>query len=513
MTREDDIRALEPSRGGAQGRHGFSLVELIVAIAIVVTIMSGLVLLFTGSMRAIRQSQQAMQAFEVARSTLSIIERDLSTCFTARDYGEYYTFFGIPHGMTFVGVVGDREKSTNIHLSRITYVLREFNLDDPYGPVAGGSTFETTVPVTLVSISNPAEQRVQDVEARILTRTLLRYVEPNVTDLDTFPFPFPDSDPDWLESPPGEAGSPMYAVWKEMRDTVVRGGQDLTDVAAMDATGAQTATLFAELLKAKKRELWIRMLAGEAGLPDAWAYIGHDPADYVLAEDIVWQVLLNEEWSLPYLIRVEYAEDPGKSHFAYNDFRLLEESNHWGHHDLIDNNGNGEMDEVTGGPDGFGERRLYGFINFQYGRTGRMRRDARLAELISELAEVRDDATREQLEQAIQDRYRNVAGDDYLMVSQIEPFFNTERNLTASASLGSESVEADMPTFWEAQEGATALGNLLDPRLPELVQVEMRIMMPSPYPGAPDFSRLFSLQIDVPSGFVRSAAQDLTPAL
>jgi hypothetical protein len=45
--------------------------------------------------------------------------------------------------------------------------------------------------------------------------------------------------------------------------------------------------------------------------------------------------------------------------------------------------------------------------------------------------------------------------------------------------------------------------NWREPRLPEVVEVNFWMMFPSPYPGAPDFRRWFTLQVNVPTGYAR----------
>jgi len=46
-------------------------------------------------------------------------------------------------------------------------------------------------------------------------------------------------------------------------------------------------------------------------------------------------------------------------------------------------------------------------------------------------------------------------------------------------------------------------------RLPEVVQVTLRLGFSSPYPGAPDFDRPFSLEIQLPTGYTRTINPDL----
>lgn len=348
-----------------------------VAVAITMVLMSGVGMLFVGSMRAVRQGQQAMEAFDVARGAMQLLERDLTTCFTSREHGQYYSFFGMPEGMTFVGVAGTG--SGDLNLSRVTYVLHKF--DNPDGledATVWGRTFDT--------LDDPPES--------VVTRSLIRYVEPNISDLETYPYQWPDTGDGWWTSPLSEPGDPAYAVWSELRSAVVWAGSGCLLAAGQDADAQELGN---ELLKAKKRELWIRMLAGETGLPDIWALLAKDPGDYVVAEHIVWR------------------------------------------DDLF----------------------LYGrSAKTPNGMTGR-----------------------------------------YDMTNEVSTSFNAEANVAGLAALDSSGPAA----VWDDQELFDLVGDPLKPRLPEFVTVNVRLRLPSAYPGAPDFDRSFSVTLDIPSGFVRSA--------
>ena len=101
---------------------GFTLAEILVAVTILTTVLSGVALLFTQSLRTVRIGFQARDAFELARGTISVIERDLARAYVASQRGDASTFYGTPLGFTFIGLVGTRE-SPGHNLARITYVL------------------------------------------------------------------------------------------------------------------------------------------------------------------------------------------------------------------------------------------------------------------------------------------------------------------------------------------------------------------------------------------------------
>ena len=238
--------------------HGFTLVELLVALAIVVVVMAGLMMLFAGSIRAVRQGYQAMDAFERARGTLTVLENDLATAFASLDYGDTYTFYGTPLGMTFIGL--DRSATGSKGLARITYVV----YNDP-GSIPFLDALELNLGGSVDAYPYP----------------LLRYVEPDVAALDDFYIDWADPRGDGLEPPfDGDSLEPLLNA--VLAETQPRYGDDCEDCDRCqdcpDCANCQydSATLTEEQQQrvwAKKCELWIRMLAGGDGddmVPSYW---------------------------------------------------------------------------------------------------------------------------------------------------------------------------------------------------------------------------------------------------
>ena len=193
-------------------------------------------------------------------------------------------------------------------------------------------------------------------------------------------------------------------------------------------------------------------------------------------------------------------------------------------------------------------------VLFRYGRRGKQHVGETVnAALLSELAQqglTLDDLTAQEAEErrvAIRnalfpwDLYPNVGNDRSVVRNVLATTFNSELNLIEPPSLlGSlysgtydslsyalcQVLEPNSPAgyrldlnpfrypdvdmFRAAHTDSNLLGDPLDPRLPELVSVDMRIMFESPYPGAPDFDRPFTTIVDVPSAFAPSASQDLS---
>ncbi|MBI4557330.1 MAG: type II secretion system protein [Candidatus Hydrogenedentes bacterium] len=250
-------QSLPADASAKAGAIGFTLVELLVAIAIIMSVLAGVALVFTGAVRAVRTGQQSMDAQELARSVQNVMARDLSSAFTARDFGNLYEFFGTPIGMTFVGVVRARLASDTPNLARVTYVVHTS---------VGNVDFE-------------------DEDGNwFRTYALLRYVEPGISSLDSFPinwdqFVLNTNDfQDTFNIDFDEACGCNYDQYLQGFVSITPAQQKLVD--------------------AKKRELWIRMLAGDGTLPRAWnqfdqngnlikGFLDKFAEDYVLTERIL----------------------------------------------------------------------------------------------------------------------------------------------------------------------------------------------------------------------------------
>ena len=273
-----------PERGTG-ARAGFTLPELLVAMAIFLSIMGGVGLLFVNTIRTVRQGFQTQEVFEQARGTLNIIERDLSRAFTSRDHGDYYNFYGTPIGFTFVGLVSVREDSPDPNIARVTYVIHHDN----------------TVRGQLSSID----------EAVVYTYRLLRYVEPNIEDLDEFPV-------DWYNGTLALSYTENGGTVGELLDSLLLDDAFLNCRDGNACSGADTSSLTPrgiEILNAKKREVWIRMLSGgDYEVPNAWdadlaiqaavwgpSGIPGPPDDYSVSENIL------DDYNFPFVDPVEPA--------------------------------------------------------------------------------------------------------------------------------------------------------------------------------------------------------------
>jgi|GEM_PF-3708299 len=102
---------------GVARQGGFTALELLVAIAIFVTLMAGVVSMFTGIIRTVQGSHATMDAMENIRASMAVFESDVKRAFASLEQEDARSFYGEPTGFAYVGV--DR----NGKPSRVTYTL------------------------------------------------------------------------------------------------------------------------------------------------------------------------------------------------------------------------------------------------------------------------------------------------------------------------------------------------------------------------------------------------------
>ena len=371
---------------------GFTMVELLVAIALFAVLMSGVVMLFVGSVRSARTSYQQLDAFEKARSALTIIEDDLIPSHFIRDYGVIRTFYGTPIGMTFIQRTKVPGGSDNYKCSRVTYVvynrviyrnklIQEEGDSDNISTDAYPYRFPEALEDYIAGYDtngNPVYfsdgmRRFRDA----YPYPLLKYFEKNMDNLNNFPVP-------WLDErgEPTRFGVILNNLLAEHPDS---NGHIIT-VTKKRLTEEQS-----KILWSTKCEMWIRMLAGgDSGIDNInfWAEFNLEPLDYMVTDNILSTLAPN---------RVSASYPPGRDFGA-------------------DPNIN-RKDQPFGG-----------FVFFGYGMN-------------------------DETPDANKNRVFN-------------PFWSEE--------------------LW-----------------PEMIIISFWLMFESPYPGAPDFKRHFSLQINIPAAYAR----------
>ena len=265
---------------------------MLVAVAVLMILMSGFTMLFTGSVRTVRTAMQQNDAYDQATGALNSIKLDLMSSFNATEFGDKYSFYGTPIGMTFVGVIKNVSEyaqldpgEADLRLARVTYVLyhtpNELNdvLYANYG-------MENQLPVIETFPEAFEQAGVGMVDA--YTYPLLRYVEPNAADLDSFPYPLdaPSQVENW------SIGQLIDEWWDKY--CAVYAGAYMQE---------QLEPIREDFYRAKRREIWIRMLAGgDSEVPNAWAnpevYLGRPcgasgcpmPHQYVVTGNIALPV-------------------------------------------------------------------------------------------------------------------------------------------------------------------------------------------------------------------------------
>ena len=122
------------SMHGARHSAGFTLVELLVALAIFLVIMGSMGLLLSGSVRTVNQGYAMMNAMERARGSMSVLEADLKTAFASAEKRQYFQFYGEPNGFMYSGQL------VNGGFGRVTYAV---HTDNAVPPMQGAGGYET----------------------------------------------------------------------------------------------------------------------------------------------------------------------------------------------------------------------------------------------------------------------------------------------------------------------------------------------------------------------------------
>jgi prepilin-type N-terminal cleavage/methylation domain-containing protein len=283
-------RGHAPAMRRRQSGFGFTLVELLVAMAIFVVLMAALTMLFVGSIRTTKVGYQQMKAFESARTAFGIIEDDLVRGFSSQANSDTYGFYGTPIGMTFIGVVNATGKSTDRNIARVTYVVFNQETGESFPEALEDYVLEDGV--------------TKEVMRDAYQYSLLRYVEPGVADVDASSIIWTaGSGPGNLRLPNGTLSTVDFDF-----------GAALNLLCGFDWTSASLTGEQDAFVRAKKCEIWIRMLAGGdvfpewagAGssgpaLPSFWEASGLDPANYVVASNILALKSESERYALPFI--------------------------------------------------------------------------------------------------------------------------------------------------------------------------------------------------------------------
>lgn len=116
-------------RRTARPKDGFTLVEMLVAMAIFLLLLGSITLLLTGTVRTTRQGYAMLDGMERARGALNVLEQDLKAAFSNPDKAAAAQFYGEPNGFMYVGALKSGA------FGRVVYTLRRDTDADPDGIV------------------------------------------------------------------------------------------------------------------------------------------------------------------------------------------------------------------------------------------------------------------------------------------------------------------------------------------------------------------------------------------
>jgi prepilin-type N-terminal cleavage/methylation domain-containing protein len=524
-------------------KGGFTLTELLVSTAIFAIMMTAIGALFVASLHAVRAGYQSQEAFETSRGTFNILERDLSTVFTSRDFGQYYQFYGNEYGMSMVGLLQLRDDSGREYtrIGRISYVIfpvvvrgadgyfyvtEPFALD--YDKKVGTNNEAGRAPEFLrtrgVRYSGPIQNSEQG-QREVAIAALVRYVEPGVSDLDSFPF-------DWNELVDFYEGNPEFpasnspnSMRSQLNASLEAGGlstnpsTDLRLLARLDSARDQ-------MFAAKKRDLWLRMLSGQkfwiprlvngvAFLPDIWkdGWLNNgapvNPRDYVAVDNIgiftpqdywtTWPLMAySPQSSLGYKPFFEFGRITADTSVDLMPFWNSNRQSYAGNtvipvRDGIDNDQDGMVDENAND----------GFDNDGDGAIDEV---DELTERLS-IAGTTDPAILDLDANAFErDRRDNNANG---LVDELGETFSSpiemdglDNDFDGTVDEIGETVDSNRAR--DLPETFVAYGSPLHPRLPEAVMVRLPMVFDSAHVNAPTFERFMEQLVDVPTAYTRS---------
>lgn len=240
---------------------GLSLIEMLVATAITVVLLSAVLGVLLATMRTVSRGHNMQTGMDLARGTYEIVEQDLTNAFASRDTGDHHKFFGTPIGMMFVGSAkGVVSRHAEGH-ARVSYVVHRNSRAD------AGNKVE--IPLRA---DDPNTGRVAGDFQEVQAYSLVRFVEPGVSDLDSYNFGPGRTWYDVVRNPENPAQG--QAIRAEFAAAVNDASFDIADYLQAQSNdpngdwGATTDEII--LIEAKKRELYLRMLAGDPTLPNAF---------------------------------------------------------------------------------------------------------------------------------------------------------------------------------------------------------------------------------------------------
>ena len=317
----------------ATKRHGFTLVELLVAMGIFATLMSGILILFVGSIRTVNQGRQSINAHEMVRGAQMVFQNDLISGFTARDHADVYNLVGTPVGMVFIGTERGNATSSSTSgsvpgIARITYVIYKNNVTNWVPPIMSPATNGATTLGAVEGIENIfSTSPFNPATAPTLSGfpyKLIRFVEPGVTQLDDFPinWNYVVSTAVTLKDGTSFAAGwtlqdlfdHYWNIYSDPDTTVVNSLAQFCAPANFNYPFPDAATLKRSLVV----DFWLRMLAGgDKVVPvSAWWNENPDPTDTTTTKNV-------PPFTATTVLPI-YNDAPSRMNFEARDYVLCE---------------------------------------------------------------------------------------------------------------------------------------------------------------------------------------------
>lgn len=557
-----------------EAKGGFTLTELLVSTAIFALLMTSIGALFVASLHAMRAGYQSQEAFELSRGTFNVLERDLTTMFTARDAGQYYQFYGNEYGMMMVGMLQLRDENGREYnrVGRVTYVIypvvirapqpdlgfyvtQPFALDynkkvgvENYDPLQPAIDFHRT---RGMRFSSPVEDGP---ETEIAIAALVRYVEPGVSDLDTYPFNWETLISDTEGNPEFPQVSSSESIRSQLNDSLEAGTLSGSPSDDLNFLGRITDSRD-RMLAAKKRDLWLKMLScqkywipklvsGAPILPNPWGRLDNtgtvtercwlkngstlevvNPRDFIAVDNL--GVFTNNYFTtFPMMASFPQSTPNYKPFFGYGRVAADIKPDlipFWNASYLayigdctylpggFDFDQNGEIAQI-------GERMIFAAPNdpgillidpLAYERDGR---DNNANVLIDEANEDFLDPVRVLFENDDLDNDFDGTVDEageYIdlrhAAEAIDPILSDDDNFDNNSDGDiDEPNEAPLDRF-------TSYASPLQPRIPEVVMVRLPMVYAPAHHGAPTFERTMEQLIEVPTAYTRSKLAGAQP--
>lgn len=555
------------------GNSGFTLTELLVASAIFVILMTALATLFNAAVSATRQGYASIEANDTARAAVMTISRDLTGAFTAREHGDSYNFYGRPDSFTFVGNLdgGNLGRVSYVFHKEEKNQPLPTTVTERWGEVVAnvqrqarrigremgiyGTLLDTAVNDAVRRLEGVygthADTDLVDFDVLVETESLIRLEEPGANDLDTFDmyvkdrsttpvvltWPYVDAiDPakdSLVAGPPMDANqtAQFQFLMGALDATPSTTGDDLRDLYAQINRGGDPScpnggwqnpvTLecmslrvlgpdtFNQLLNARKREFWLRMLSDDLGLytptdlmpapADGSTGYWYDEGfgvlnnpremrnlnEHVLATGIIAsvsvvdpttkngiEIISGTAASLGKFVNMDlYDADP---RFSYGDAQTAED---WSGNDGRDNDNDGLIDE----------RDELSSISY--------RTEATYLHYFNAIDNLRDPNA--------PDAFIQATGSP----ANIPGLLQNANPIDAQDLVFADNRLAD--NLLGNRDSNKNLGSPLLPRLPAVVTLDIWVTRPRTRPGAPDFRRRFTQSILVPTAQGRDVSSTI----